>query len=358
MTLIRGQDIQEAARWLMNGQLVAFPTETVYGLGANARDEQAIEAVYRAKGRPGNHPVIVHVAAAQDVSAWAVGIDERARLLMEHFWPGPLTLILPKRAEVSARITGGQDTVAVRCPAHPTAQALLHAFAQLWGPGAGVIAPSANRFGQVSPTQADHVFDEFVDVPHTSMYLLEGEAAQVGIESTIVDLSNAQQWPRILRPGQIQAQELSQVLGSPVYDFMAMPSDSRPLEQSTEPRVSGSLKAHYAPQTPLFLFSRHELTQITSVQSLPKEQRIACVSCGPWQRAEGVPGAVPAAISSSVVHVEELPCDPQRYAQLLYATLRRLDKQGYDALWFEQPPAHASWAGVNDRLRRAAAAFS
>src|SRR5690625_4189909 len=175
MTVVRGQDVQEAARWLMQGQLVAFPTETVYGLGANARDEQAIAAVYRAKGRPRNHPVIVHVVDAHAVFSWAASVSKQAQLLIEHFWPGPLTLILPKHESVSLHITGGQDTVAVRCPEHPVAQQLLRAFEQMWGQGAGVIAPSANRFGQVSPTHADHVYDEFSAVPDESIYLLEGE---------------------------------------------------------------------------------------------------------------------------------------------------------------------------------------
>lgn|SRR5690625_420877 len=348
MTVTRGQDIELAARHLQAGRLVAFPTETVYGLGADAQNQTAIAAVFTAKGRPSNHPVIVHVADAQAVSAWADTISPQAKQLMQAFWPGPLTLVLPRHPQVSTRITGGQDTIAVRCPAHPVAQQLLRAFSSLVGPGAGVIAPSANRFGQVSPTQAEHVYHEFADLQEIDIYLLEGQASEVGIESTIIDLSQAGQAPRILRPGHVQAADIEQVLGSPVIDFAAQPQPAQALEpgnltaHSVPPRVSGSLKAHYAPRTPLFLFSRHELKVL---EQQAQVQPIAVVGCGPLPLDIAAP---------SVLHV--LPDAPIEYAAQLYATLRELDSAHYAALWFEQPPATAAWAGVNDRLGRAAAA--
>lgn len=340
MAIIQGQDIGTAARWLKAGKLVAFPTETVYGLGANARDEAAIKAVFAAKGRPADHPVIVHVAEAQAVPAWAATVDDRAEKLMAAFWPGPLTLVLPRHPQVSLLVTGGQDTVAVRCPAHPVAQRLLQAFAHLSGADAGVIAPSANRFGQVSPTKAEHVHDEFADAD-LDLYLLLGAAAQVGIESTIVDLSQPQVPARILRPGHISAADLRAVLQEEVMAFE--PQHHR----ADTPRVSGSLKAHYAPRTPLYLFQRSELCRIVQEH---QKQRIAVVGCGPL----GLPGQ---AAAEGRHQVQGLPAEARAYAARLYDTLRQLDGQGFDALYFEYPPVQPAWDAIHDRLGRAAAAF-
>lgn len=339
MSITRGQDIAAAARRLKDGQLVAFPTETVYGLGANAADEQAIRAVFAAKGRPLDHPVIVHVAHPEAAQAWASPVTAEAERLMAAFWPGPLTLVLPRHPRVSMTITGGQETVALRCPAHPVAQSLLQAFARLCGPQAGVIAPSANRFGQVSPTEADHVQDEFGEVAGVDIYLLEGGASEVGIESTILDLGRPGQPPRILRPGHIGAREIAAVLGTPVQPFEA-------LAAAHGPRVSGSLKAHYAPQTRLRLFQRPQLKQWLT--ATPGDARIAIVSCG----ALSLPVA-----AGPAWQFESLPDNEKDYAAALYRTLRRLDQGGFEALWFELPPQTDAWSGVNDRLRRAAAAF-
>lgn len=340
MSIIRGQAIDEAARRLQAGQLVAFPTETVYGLGADASNEAAIRAVFAAKGRPLDHPVIVHVADAQSSRAWAQPISAQAEQLMAAFWPGPLTLVLPRHRKVSDTITGGQDTVAIRCPAHPVAQQLLQAFSRLQGAQAAVIAPSANRFGQVSPTQADHVYEEFFGQTDIAIYLLEGAPSTVGIESTIVDLSQEGRPPKILRPGHVSAQEIAKVLGCYVQPFEAQVS-------AASPRVSGSLKAHYAPRTNLQLFQRHELPEwLARVRA---QQRIAIVGCG----SLSLPAVMPAQ-----VHYEYLPADEVHYAAQLYQTLRRLDQAGFDLLWFEQPPQNEQWVAVNDRLQRAAAAFS
>lgn len=340
MAIIQGRDIGTAARWLQAGKLVAFPTETVYGLGANARDEAAIKAVFAAKGRPADHPVIVHLADSEAASAWAAQVDKRARQLMDAFWPGPLTVVLPRHPQVSTLVTGGQDTVAIRCPSHPVARQLLQAFAHLAGPGAGVIAPSANRFGHVSPTQAKHVFQEFVG-SDLEMYVLEGAPSEVGIESTIVDVSQAGQPARILRPGHIGADALQAVLREEVMPYA--PQKASP----DTPRVSGSLKAHYAPRTPLYLFQRAQLSRIIQAH---QADRIAVVGCGPL-------GLLGEAAAQGLHQVRVLPADARSYAAQLYGTLRALDEQGFAALYFEIPPALPVWEAVHDRLSRAAAAF-
>src|SRR5690606_34996818 len=239
--------LDAAARRLAEGRLVAFPTETVYGLGADAENPDAVARIYAAKGRPSNHPVIVHVALEADLSYWARSVPPAARALIQAFWPGPLTLILPRAAGIPAAVSGGQDSIGLRCPSHPVAQALLRRFAALKGGNGGVAAPSANKFGQVSPTLASHVRSEFPELGPEALMVLEGGPSQVGIESTIVDLSRLDKGvgPVLLRPGHISAEELSVVLG-------VMPS--RP--DQAAPRVSGSLKAHYAPRTPLTLVTR------------------------------------------------------------------------------------------------------
>src|SRR5690606_3795458 len=244
------QSLQHAAALLKAGELVAFPTETVYGLGADATNPAAVARIFAAKGRPSNHPVIVHVRDKDDAARWAAALPRAAHVLMDRFWPGPLTLILARAAGVPDAVTGGQDTVGLRCPDHPVAQALLQAFADAGGSGA-LAAPSANRFGRISPTTAQHVASEFGDqVP----LVLDAGACQVGIESTILDLSRGR--PVLLRPGHVGAAELQDALGETVWlpdgraavqemtaqDRAAdpgVPSDTR------TPRVSGALAAHY-----------------------------------------------------------------------------------------------------------------
>lgn len=324
--------IKDAAQRLAKGQLVAFPTETVYGLGADASNPEAVAAIFAAKGRPANHPVIVHVAPHADLSGWVSHISPEARLLMEAFWPGPLTLILPRAEEASASISGGQDTIGVRCPSHPVAQALLKAFAQIKGPGAGVAAPSANRFGQVSPTQAQHVRDEFPHINHSELYVLSGGNADVGIESTIVDVSRIDQGvaPVVLRPGHITAEQIAAVLGIEGGLQEAASTDA------STPRVSGSLKAHYAPRTPLYLLSA------AAIAELPAQFAVVIT----------IDAAVPEGISCYQASKEA-----GQYASKLYSMLRELDTQGYEAIYVQRPPQSSPWAAVNDRLGRAAAAF-
>ncbi|MBX6318381.1 L-threonylcarbamoyladenylate synthase [Pigmentiphaga sp.] len=313
--------IAEAADLLRAGQLVGMPTETVYGLAANASDPDAVARIFSAKGRPNDHPVIVHVAAGDDLSRWAAHVPGAARRLMDAFWPGPLTLILPRAPGVPDAVTGGQDTVGLRCPSHPVAQALLAAF------GGGVAAPSANRFGRISPTTARHVADEFgAAVP----LVLDGGPCEVGIESTIVDVSG--ELPLLLRPGHISALALSEVLGTAVLTRSQM-DDRRAV-----PRVSGSLSAHYAPRTPL---------KLVHADRLPGEVAAARAqgrSVGVWSKRD--PGG-------AAVWVEA-PADPEGYAHALYATLRELDARGLDVLMLEQPPETLEWSAVRDRLGRAA----
>lgn len=326
--------IRQAAERLQAGGLVAFPTETVYGLGADAENPEAIARIYAAKGRPSSHPLIVHVAPGADISYWAASVPPEAQALMQAFWPGPLTLILPRAPHIPDAVAGGQDTIGLRCPAHPVAQALLQAFARLRPNGqAGVAGPSANKFGQVSPTRADHVRSEFPELDDTRLLVLEGGASQVGIESTIVDVSRIDLGvgPVLLRPGHITAEQIRQVLGvSPAAPDQAAP------------RVSGSLKAHYAPRTPLVLVPAGQWDQALANADSARTAAITFAAQPPLPQA-----AV----------WECWPSDPVRVASRLYEGLRRLDQQGYTCIFVEQPPQGPDWQAVNDRLGRAAAAF-
>ncbi|MEI2417937.1 L-threonylcarbamoyladenylate synthase [Orrella sp. JC864] len=331
--------VAQAAQALARGELVAFPTETVYGLGADAEQPQAVRRIYAAKGRPADHPVIVHVAPEADLAYWSGAVPPQARQLAQAFWPGPLTLILPRAPHIDPTVSAGQDSIGLRCPSHPVAQALLRAFAagKPGGQG-GVAAPSANKFGQVSPTRAAHVRAEFPDQVAAGMLVLDGGDAQVGIESTIVDLSRLDRGvgPVLLRPGHIGAQALAQALGMPV---------SAP--DAAAPRVSGSLKAHYAPRTPLAVLDAARLQALAQGQGLPAGRSVL-VCYEP-------PSLAPAAAGRLAVRA--VPADPGRYAQSLYAVLRELDLLGYDRILVQAPPRTPQWEAVNDRIGRAAAAF-
>ena len=313
-------EIERAVAILRRGGLVAFPTETVYGLGADAGNDDAIKKLYAAKGRPGSHPVIVHLGDAAQLPQWASEMTPLARKLAQKFWPGPLTLILRRQPRVSAALTGGQDTIGLRVPAHPVAQALLKAF------GSGIAAPSANRFGHVSATTAEHVRSEFgADVD----LVLDGGQSEVGIESTIVDATGAQ--PVLLRPGRITAQEVEAAAGAP----LAAP-DAR------TPRAPGTLAAHYAPRTSLKVMECDLLLELAA--SLTRQgQRIAVLARS--ARRPLLPG-----LAWMVA-----PQDAHAYAHDLYANLRALDAENCDVLLVESPPRAAEWAAVNDRLDRAAA---
>jgi len=334
--------IAQAVQRLATGRLVAFPTETVYGLGGDALNPAAIARVYAAKGRPANHPVIVHVAPDADLAFWTTHIHPEAQRLIDAFWPGPLTLILPRAARVSDAVTGGQDTVGLRCPAHPVAQALLAEFAacQPGGHG-GVIAPSANRFGHVSPTRAEHVKREFPALTAADLMVLDGGNTRIGIESTILDVSRLDHGgaPMLLRPGHILAEQIAQVLGREVRQPNQTAREATP----DTPRVSGSLKAHYAPRTRLEIASEAFLR----VQHLPPAD--APVAVLVFQTMDNLP-------QGYVQHLA--PADPERYARALYATLRDLDQGGYQRIVLQAPPDDVRWQAVKDRIGRAAAAFS
>jgi L-threonylcarbamoyladenylate synthase len=321
-------DIAAAVRLLEQGELVALPTETVYGLGADAENPQAIAKIYAAKGRPANHPVIVHVAAGADISYWVSDIPPQARQLIDAFWPGPLTLILKRAAHIPAAVSGGQDSIGVRCPSHPVAQALLQSFK---GGKGGIAAPSANKFGHVSPTSARHVRDEFGDGPDSPVAaILDGGPSEVGIESTIVDLSRmATHGPVLLRPGHVSAADIGRVIG-------VEPQQA----DAAAPRASGTLEAHYAPATPVALVEPAQLRQ-TVQQLAGRSRRIALIR----YRADEF---------ADVAAQLQLPAQPDGYAHDLYAALRTLDHAGADIILVEAPPADNAWQGINDRLRRAA----
>ena len=323
--------VQTAAQRLADGGLVAFPTETVYGLGARADDDAAVAAIFAAKGRPDNHPLIVHVAAADEALEFATHLNRDAQRLAQAFWPGPLTLILPRRPDRAAAAAGGQGSIGVRVPAHPVAQALLRAAADLGV--AGVAAPSANRFGRVSPTLAAHVQQEF----GPALMVLDGGPCQVGIESTIVDCRG--EVPALLRPGQLGAQDMAQVLGRP----LAAPD-------AASPRVSGSLESHYAPATPLRLWTSAALAQAVAAGTSPGGQVVAVYS-----RAS--PAAAPSSKPLGCVQWVHWPMakEPAEVAHELFAVLRHLDRVGAAAIWVEEVPAGPQWDGVRDRLQRAAA---
>jgi L-threonylcarbamoyladenylate synthase len=325
-------EIETAAQCLKAGGLVAFPTETVYGLGADAENPQALAKLYAVKGRPTHHPVIVHLASVAQLPQWAVDIPEAAWVLAKAFWPGPLTLILKRSRRVPDAVTGGQDTVGIRVPDHPVALALLSAF------GGGVAAPSANRFGRLSPTTAQHVL---ADLGGDVEAILDGGPCQVGVESTIVAFREGQ--PIILRPGIITENQIQQALqGGAVASSAPLPSQA-----STVSRAPGTLASHYAPRTPLRLFSGQELQQqFADVQAKP---------CGGGERI-GVM-ALRKASASPAFFCEtwiEMPDTPEEYARLLYATLRDLDALGLSSIWVERVPADTPWAAVADRLARAA----
>ena len=304
-------EIRKAAEILRAGGLVAFPTETVYGLGADASNAGAVARLYATKRRPADHPVIVHFGSGESAFAWAREIPRAARQLAERFWPGPLTLILKRSALAKDFVTGGQDTVGLRVPSHPVARGLLEMFQ------GGIAAPSANRFGLVSPTTAAHVREDLGDDVDL---VLEGGPSEVGIESTIVDLSTGS--ALLLRPGAISREDLEQLLNLKEAGL-------------SSPRHSGGLERHYAPRTPARLVSTHDLDK--EIEKL--KQRVAVL-----------------AFSRPDERVDcwlRMPRNPEGYARRLYAALRELDTAGCETILVEAPPEAPEWAAVRDRLQRA-----
>ena len=312
--------LARAAELLTAGKLVAVPTETVYGLAADASNSAAVARIFTAKGRPANHPLIVHIASADEMCNWAEQIPAAAYTLAEQFWPGPLTLLLKKAAHVDAIVTGGQPNIALRIPAHPVMQTLLR-MTKL-----GLAAPSANPYQQVSPTQAKHVaagLDGKIDA------ILDGGSCAIGMESTILDLTQSE--PRILRNGPITAEAIARVLGCDV----AQP-------QQHNVAISGNKRQHYQPKKPLYLFNTDQLHEILA--NTPP--RIALVAYSESLKTR----------ASTHRHLVCQAASPEktRYAQALYSTLHELDSMDIDAIWIERPPQTPEWNDVNDRLKRAA----
>lgn len=330
-----GRDLERAVALLQAGELVAFPTETVYGLGADASNPQAVAKIFAAKERPADHPLIVHLPGADVLAHWACEIPDAAYRLAAAFWPGPLTLILKRHERVPQEVTGGQETIGLRVPDHRLALALLRAFDEAeGGRGAGIAAPSANRFGRISPTQAAHVREE---LGARVALILDGGPCAVGIESTIVDLSAGT--PRILRPGALSAAALAQVLGQPV-----MVASGSAASQVASPRVSGSLAAHYAPRIPLRLVAGAAL--IETLQQVARDGRRCFVL------AHGVP--LPASLPAGASWQGMAP-DAAGYAHDLYTRLRQADQGSFDLILVEQVSAtDETWRAVADRLARAA----
>ncbi|MFN4350575.1 MAG: L-threonylcarbamoyladenylate synthase [Hylemonella sp.] len=329
--ILDGRDpasVSAAAQALHAGELVGLPTETVYGLGADAASDAAVAKIFTAKGRPSDHPLIVHVADASGVDHFAREVPAFAHKLMQAFWPGPLTLILPRRPEVGAAAAGGQGSIGLRCPAHPVAHALLLAARALGVHG--VAAPSANQFGRVSPTTAAHVQGEFGD----SLLILDGGACSVGIESTIIDCTRGA--PVLLRPGRITREQVQAACGLHLLDKEDVASPA--------PRASGTLEAHYAPNAKLRLMDSRALQ--TALDVLGKDFDGATIAV----YARSI-----LRVPSAKVLYRRMPDDADAAAQQLFAVLRDFDAQRAHLIWVETPPVTPDWEGVSDRLQRAAA---
>lgn len=344
--------IELAAQRLAEGGLVALPTETVYGLGARADRDEAVARIFAAKGRPADHPLIVHVPNQAAALYFVTTFPPVAQRLVEAFWPGPLTVIVPRHPDMARAAAGGQDTIGLRCPDHPVARQLLEACAQK--DILGIAAPSANRFGRISPTRASHVVDEFRDQGEglDEVWVLDGGACEVGIESTIVDCSRDQ--PVLLRPGRLTLAELEAAAGEPLLW-------SKPEAPDPEaPRASGTLLSHYAPRAKVVLMSDDQIDRSLDViepeitAALLRERhpaahtppRVAVYSRSLWARR---------APHKGVLH-RSMPGDAATAAHDLFADLREIDAAGVEQIWVEVPPADAAWDGVRDRLTRAAAA--
>ena len=344
--------IDQAAEAIAAGGLVGLPTETVYGLAADAANEAAVAKIFAAKGRPSEHPLIVHVADAASASRFAAGIPDFAQKLMDAFWPGPLTLILPRRPEVAVAAAGGQNSVGLRCPSHPVALALLKACAERGIHG--LAAPSANQFGRVSPTTAQHVQGEFAGTPFCDMPILDGGACSVGIESTIVDCSRGV--PVLLRPGVLTLTQIEYACGQNLLlnneqsrqsirrlEAYLVPLEDAPRATLADaPRASGTLDSHYAPKAKLRLMDAKALQTALDILGVDAKN-IAVYSRQQMHSA------------STSILFRRMPEDATQAAQQLFATLRELDQPDIKLIWVETPPEDAAWDGVRDRVTRAAA---
>ena len=314
--------VEQAAERIRAGDLVAFPTETVYGLGADASNDAAVAKIFAAKGRPADHPLIVHIASAAQVLDYASSVPPFAQALIKAFWPGPLTVILPRKPGVATAAAGGQNSIGLRCPAHPLALEFLKLC------NTGVAGPSANKFGRVSPTTARHVAQEFGD----SLIVLDGGPCKVGIESSIVDCTRSQ--PVLLRPGVLTREQLSAACGQPVLS-----ADEQP---DAAPRAPGTLESHYAPNAKVRLMQAGAIQ--TALDLLGADAAHIAVYARSIVR-----------IQSAKVLYRRMPDDALATAEQMFAVLRDFDAQGVKLIWIEPVPGAADWDGVRDRLARAAA---
>jgi L-threonylcarbamoyladenylate synthase len=320
--------VQQAVDALCAGELVGLPTETVYGLAADACNETAVAKIFKAKGRPPNHPLIVHVASADDAKKFASHVPVFAQALMAQFWPGPLTLILPRKEDVAAAAAGGQNSVGLRCPSHPLALQVLKACALqgVWG----LAAPSANLFGRVSSTTAAHVHSEFGD----ALLILDGGECDVGIESTIVDCTRGV--PVLLRPGQISRTQIEQACALKLVNPEAL--------NSAAPRASGTLESHYAPTAKVRLMSTMDWQKALEALG-PHTQNL-----GLWSVQKPSPE-----LMGGGLFWRAMPANARQAAHDVFGVLRDFDARGVRTIWIEMPPDTPEWEGVRDRLQRAAA---
>lgn len=324
MPILPGSDpaaVREAAAHIAVGELVAFPTETVYGLGARADWDHAVARIYELKKRPADHPLIVHVLDEAAIAPFSAELPPAARNLVRRLWPGPVTLILRRNAGIADAAAARQSTIGLRCPAHPVARALLAQAVSLGVPG--IAAPSANRFGRISPTTAADVRDELGE----SLTVLDGGACAVGIESAIVDCSGARL--RLLRPGTIDRARLESAAGEALADA-----------DGDAPRAPGTVESHYAPRARVRLLTSDELRHAWAQNAIPRTVAVYARTFAP---AEPAPA-----------QWRQMPSDPDLAARELFAVLRNLDRAGAEEIWVERPPEDARWEGVADRLRRAA----
>ena len=321
--------VQAAAAALQQGRLLGLPTETVYGLAADSDNDAAVAQIFAAKGRPANHPLIVHVADAAAITRYAKEVPVFAQQLIDAFWPGPLTLILPRLPHAAKASTGGQDSVGLRCPSHPVAHAVLRACQQLDPPVWGVSAPSANKFGRVSPTTAGHVATEFGE----ELLVLDGGACEVGIESTIVDCTRGV--PVLLRPGAITRDDIAHACGQRPLSKEELTADT--------PRASGTLLAHYAPNAKVRLMDARQLQSALDILG-SEGKNIALYHRSPLK------------CTAKGITMRAMPQQALATARELFGTLRDFDEIGAQLIWIETPPDSADWEGVRDRLQRAAAA--
>jgi len=309
-------EIEKAVETLRAGDLVVFPTETVYGLGANASNPAAVRRIFDVKGRPADHPVIVHLDDPRYLHRWVSNVPRVAEQLAAMFWPGPLTLILPKAENVNDIVTGGQDSIGIRIPSHPIAQQLLHAF------GGGIAAPSANRFGRLSPTKPEHVRDELGDAVSV---ILDGGDSPIGLESTIVSCLNNE--VRLLRPGFITRSQIEQVVGDLTVG-------------GALPRAPGDRALHYAPSTPLEIVPSDDL-EARAGEMVARQEKVAVLAMRPPLETKRYMTWINAGKK------------PEAYAHNLYNHLRTLDRAGCVRILVQELPQDERWAAILDRLQRA-----